>query len=155
MHIRNAKDFYAGLLFVIFGTAAMVFAAGYSIGKAAKMGPGYFPFVLGGVQALLGLFLVVRSLSRKAGEPEGISVRIRPAVLVLSSIVLFGLLLRPLGLLLSTTLLVIGSSMASEEFRAREALLNALVLVVAVLVIFVWFLDYQIPVWPRFLSARP
>jgi hypothetical protein len=155
MHTRNVKDFYAGLLFVAFGAAAMVFAAGYRIGSAAKMGPGYFPFVLGGVQALLGLVLLARSLSRKGPGTERISVSVRPVILVLASIVVFGLLLRPLGLLLCTLLLVMGSSMASREFRPREALVNALVLLGAVLVIFVWFLNYQIPVWPQLLSAQP
>jgi hypothetical protein len=154
MRIRHAKDFYAGLLFVAFGAAAMIFAAGYRIGSAARMGPGYFPFVLGGVQTLLGLVLLARSLSGRS-KGERISIGVRPAVLVLSSIVLFGLLLQPLGLLLCTILLVMGSSMGSREFRAREALLNALVLLGAVLVIFVWFLNYQIPVWPQWLSAKP
>jgi hypothetical protein len=154
MHIRHAKDFYAGLLFVAFGAAAMMFASGYRIGSAARMGPGYFPFVLGGVQVLLGLVLLGRSLSRTPRGTEGISIGVRPVILVLSSIVLFGLFLRPLGLLLCTILLVMGSSMASREFRAREALLNALALTGVVLVIFVWFLNYQIPVWPWFWAAQ-
>jgi hypothetical protein len=70
-------------------------------------------------------------------------------------VVLFGLLLRPLGLLVSTTLLVVVSSMASHEFRWKEALLNAAVLIVVVLLVFVYCLDFQVPIWPSFLAGRP
>jgi uncharacterized membrane protein len=73
---------------------------------------------------------------------------------VLSSIVLFGLLLLPLGLLLSTLLLILISSMASDEFKMKVAILNAFVLLIIVLIIFVYFLKFQIPVLPAFLGGR-
>lgn len=154
MHIRNTKDFYAGLVFFLFGIAAMVLAPCYQIGTAAQMGPGYFPFILGGMLTVLGLVISLRSISRGEGVRKARSFQAKPVVLVLSSVVLFGLLLRPLGLLLSTVVLIIVSSMASYEFKMREAILNALVLLVIVLVIFVYFLKFQIPMWPSFLTGR-
>lgn len=154
LHIRNSKDFFAGLVFLFFGIAAMVFATGYQIGTAARMGPGYFPFLLGGVLFGLGLVTSLRSLSR--GEPtrKRLPLTIKPALFVLSSVTLFGLLLRPLGLLLSTLMLVVVSSMASHEFRIKESILNAFVLLLMVLIIFVYFLNFQIPLWPSFLVGR-
>jgi len=154
MYIRNTKDFYAGLVFIFFGISAMVFAANYLIGTSAKMGPGYFPFVLGGVLTVLGLAISLRSISRGEGARKARSFRAKPMVLVLSSVVLFGLLLRPLGLLFSTVMLIIVSSMASDEFKRKEAILNAFVLLAIVLIIFVYFLKFQIPVWPSFLAGR-
>jgi hypothetical protein len=153
-HIRNTKDFYAGLVYIFFGTAAMAFAPSYQIGTAARMGPGYFPFVLGGMLAMLGLVVLLRSISRKEKGKKGISFRKKQAFLVISSIVLFGLLLRPLGLLLSTLILVLISSMASYEFKMKAAILNAFVLLIIVLIIFVYFLKFQIPIWPSFLAGR-
>ncbi len=140
---------------MLFGAAAFCCAAEYNIGSAAKMGPGYFPFVLGALLAALGVTLLLRSVFWTKGYQEEPAFHLKPLVLVLSSVVLFGLLLRPLGLLVSTTLLVVVSSMASHEFRWKESLLNAAVLIVVVLLIFVYCLDFQVPIWPAFLTGRP
>ena len=81
-------------------------------------------------------------------------MHLKALVLVLSSVILFGLILQPLGLLVATTLLVVVSSLASHEFRWKEALLNAAVLIVVVLVVFVYLLEFQVPVWPAFMAVR-
>jgi len=154
MHIKRTKDFKSGLLFIFFGMASAVFSGTYQIGTAAKMGPGYFPFVLGGLLTMLGLVVSLRSLSRGEETRKARSFRVKPVVLVLSSVVLFGLLLRPLGLIFSTVILIMISSMASDEFKKKEAILNAFVLLAIVLIIFVYFLKFQIPVWPSFLTGR-
>jgi hypothetical protein len=154
MRIRHPKDFCSGVMFMLFGAAAIFFAAGYNIGSAAKMGPGYFPFALGALLAALGVTLLLRSVFWTQGSQAGPAFHLKPLVLVLSAVVLFGLLLRPLGLLVSTTLLVVVSSRASHEFRWQETLLNAAVLIVVVLVVFVYCLDFQVPVWPSFMAVR-
>ena len=154
MAIRNLKDFYAGLVFILFGTAAIVLATYYQIGTAAKMGPGYFPFLLGGVLTIIGIVTSLKSISGRKGTGGKLFFRARPVIFVLSSVVLFGMLLRPLGLLLSTITLVIVSSAGSDEFRKKEALFNAFVLLGIILIVFVYFLKFQIPVWPLFLTGR-
>jgi hypothetical protein len=151
---RNHRDILTGFLFMFFGIGAMVLSVSYRIGTAAKMGPGYFPFVLGGLQVALGLFVLIRSLSTGEEETKKLSFRVKPTLLVLSSVVLFGLFLERLGLLPCTVLLIIGSSMASDEFRMREAILSAGVLIIVVLLVFVFFLKFQIPLWPSFSVAR-
>jgi hypothetical protein len=154
MRIRHPKDFYTGVMYFIFGAVAVFFAEDYKIGTAANMGPGYFPFALGAFLALLGVLIVVRSLLWAKGPPATPVFQLRPLFLVLSSVVLFGLLLQPLGLLVATTVLVVLSSRASHEFRWKEALLNAAALIVVVLVVFVYFLDFQVPIWPSFLAGH-
>ena len=154
MVIRRPKDFYTGVMFLLFGGGAMALATDYQIGTAAKMGPGYFPFVLGALLIGLGIILGIRSLLVTQDPKEGPSFHLKPLALVLSSVVIFSLLLRPLGLLGSTVLLVLLSSMASQEFKLKEALLNGVALVLIVLVVFVYFLDFQVPVWPAFLVGR-
>jgi hypothetical protein len=154
MYIRKTKDFKAGLLFLAFGVAAMVFSTEYRIGTSARMGPGYFPFVLGGVLTLLGLVVSLGSLAKGEGSRKGRSFRVKPVVLVLSSVVLFGLLLQPFGLVIATIVLIMTASMASDEFNKKESLLNTLALLAVVLIVFVYLLQFQIPVLPSFLAGR-
>lgn len=154
MRISHPKDFVTGVMFILFGVAAMGFSTPMRIGTAARMGPGYFPFVLGVALSLLGLVILVQSVLWAKGEQTRPALQVKPVVLVLSSVVVFSQVLPPLGLLLSTVILVVIASMASHEFRWKEALLNAAVLVVIVLAVFVFFLDSQLPVWPAFLIGR-
>lgn len=154
MYIKNSKDFKAGLLFIFFGMSVTFLAQSYSIGTAAKMGPGYFPLLLGLMLTILGIVVCLKSLSKRNGGKRKIPVRIRPVTFVLSSIVLFGLLLYPLGMILSTLFLVTISSIASDEFNIKVAILNAFVLILVILIIFVYFLQFQIPVLPAFLRGR-
>jgi ABC-type xylose transport system permease subunit len=155
MYIRKSKDFFAGLLFVFFGIAAMALAPHYRIGTAAQMGPGYFPFALGGVLTVLGLCIFFNSLSRKRRQEKTPPFRVRPLVFVLASVLLFGIFLERLGLVLATFCLVVLAGMASEEFRIKEALLNAAVLLGVVLLVFIYFLNFQVPIWPSLISGRP
>jgi hypothetical protein len=154
MHIRHPKDFLTGTMFIFFGVAAIVLSTDLTIGNAAKMGPGYFPFVLGGFLAALGVLILLRSVLWATGSHAWPVLHFKPLALVLSSVVFFGLLLRPLGLIGATLVLVIVCSRASHEFRWKEALLNATVLVIVVLVVFVYFLDFQVPVWPSLLAPH-
>ena len=153
MRISQPKDFLTGLMFLFFGAAAMVLSRGLTIGTAAKMGPGYFPFVLGLLLAALGAVLLWRSLLPAKDRESWPSLQLKPLAIVLLSVFLFSQILKPFGLLLSTALLVVMVSKASHEFRWREALANAAVLVVIVLAVFVYFLKFQIPVWPAFTAG--
>lgn len=154
MRIRHPKDFLTGGMFVFFGAAAMVSSSGMTIGSAAKMGPGYFPLVLGGFLVVLGVVILARGVLWARGSHAWPALQIKPVAIILFSVVLFSQILEPLGLLLSTAGLVVLASRASHEFRWKEALLNAAALVGIVLVVFVYFLDFQLPVWPSFLSGR-
>lgn len=154
MHIKKTKDFKAGLLFMFFGVAAMGISATYRIGTAARMGPGYFPFALGGVLTVLGLVVSLGSLARGQEKRETRPFRAKPLVLVISSVTLFGLALQPLGLVFSTLMLVLVASTASDEFKKKEAIPSAFVLLAIVLIVFVYLLDFQIPVLPAFVAGR-
>jgi len=153
MHIRRSKDFFTGIMFLLFGAAAMFISTKYTIGASANMGPGYFPFLLGLLLAILGTVLVVTSTVLTNESQDSPSWQLKPLALILSSVVLFSLILRPVGLLLSTVVLVVMASMASHEFRWKEALLNAAVLVGIVFMVFVYFLEFNIQIWPWFLAG--
>lgn len=154
MSIKNTKDFWAGGIFVFFGIAAMVLATNYQIGTAARMGPGYFPFALGGVMTALGLIISVKSLAPRASAERIAPIHFRPVFFALLGVVLFGSLLLSFGLVFSTITLVMLSSLASHEFKLRDAMINSVVLLIISLALFVYFLRIQAPAWPVFLVGR-
>ena len=75
MRIKDYKDFYAGVLFLVFGGLAMWLSTTYNMGTAARMGPGYFPFWLGGSLAFLGAIVLIKSLGTHDGKSEKASTK--------------------------------------------------------------------------------
>ena len=153
MRIRSQKDFASGLMFILVGLAFSWTARGYSMGTAAKMGPGYFPFLLGMVLAVLGALVLIGSMSSKGEEDHLARWDLKILLWILGSVVLFGLLLKPLGMVLSVFVLVLVSSMASHEFSWKGALLNGVVLVLISVGAFVYGINLQMPVWPAFITG--
>jgi putative tricarboxylic transport membrane protein len=147
--VRGPKDFWAGVLFVLIGAATVGIAFNYSMGTAARMGPGYFPRALGSLLMFLGALSILRSF-RLQGAPIG-DWRLRPIVVILGSVVLFGLMLPYAGLALSTIFLVIASSFASHEVRPLEACASSVMMAILCVGIFAYVLSIQVPVWPTFL----
>lgn len=152
MRVRRQTDLLSGLMFIVVGLGFSLIARGYSMGTAAKMGPGYFPFWLGIVLALLGAVVAIGSTSAKGEEDRMARWDFKTMLWVLGSVVVFGLVLKPLGMVLSVLVLVILSSMASHEFSWKGAVLNAIVLVIISTVAFVYGINLQMPVWPAFLT---
>jgi len=152
VRIKNQKDFWAGAMFLAFGSFFVGFGTQYALGTGANMGPGYFPTAVGSVLGLLGLALTMTSLSAKAMEERIAKFSWPTLLLIIGPVVLFGLMLQPLGLILSLVMLVITSSYASHEFAWRPTLLNAVVLTVLCIVVFVWALKLQFPLWPAFIG---
>jgi hypothetical protein len=144
--IRNPKDFWAGVLFVAVGVAAIVIASNYPLGTAARMGPGYFPRMLGLLLVALGALLALRG-TRTAGAPLS-RLQWRPTVIVLGSVVLFGAIVNRAGLVLSTVLLIVLASAASREFRPRESLVAGIFLATLAVGVFVIGLQLLLPIWP-------
>lgn len=150
--IRHPRDFGAGLLFGAFGGAAIYLSGDYPLGTAARMGPGYFPRVLGILLLAFGAILVLRSL-KLAGAPLAMR-NWKPLVIVLGSVLVFGLAAPRLGLALSTMLLILISSTADREFRWKEAVVSSVVLAACTIAVFIWGLGLQLPVWPVLLAGR-
>jgi hypothetical protein len=151
LRIKNFKDFYTGVLFVLFGVGFAWGATLYNLGTAAKMGPGYFPFILGGLLTLLGVIIFARSLVSASDDSRVGSFAVKASVLMFGSIAAFALLLRTAGLVVSIFAIILISSLASSESRFKETLISAIVLCAASLAMFVYGLNLQIPVWPIFI----
>ncbi len=149
--IGQSKDFWSGVIFLAVGIGFVHFGRAYSMGTAVHMGPAYFPTMLGGLLALIGFIAIVRALIRP-GPTVG-RIAYGKLALVTVSNVLFALLLRPLGLLASLTLLVVMSAYASKRFRWPVALGLAAGLAAGSAIIFVWLLGLPIPIVGTWLGG--
>ncbi|MBP6900891.1 MAG: tripartite tricarboxylate transporter TctB family protein [Burkholderiaceae bacterium] len=156
MKIKSQKDFWSGLMFIVVGLAFAWGATNYSFGSSARPGPGYFPFGLGLLLAVLGAAVLFGALTVETddGDPVG-SIGWKPLIVITFSVVVFGLLLPRLGMVISLPILVIMSAWAGDEFHWKEAVLNATLLTGGSWLIFIKGLNLTIPLWPTILAAAP
>jgi hypothetical protein len=140
----------SGLMFIAIGAFFAILARSYQMGTPAKMGSGYFPFWLGVLLGLLGLFVLLGSLKSTAPE-SGIGKWDWKSVLwVTVSVLIFAISLPYAGLVVSLVVLIFVSAMASHEFHWKGTLVSAVLLNVIAYFAFVWGLKLQFPVWPTF-----
>lgn len=146
MQIRAPKDFWSGIMFLAFAATALVAARGYSLGNAGKMGPGYFPAMLGYALALVGLILVGRSFV----VPGEAIVRIHPVPLttIALGVVLFGLLVEPLGLVIALMVATLMASLAGGQRRPLEIAALCVAMAVFSVGLFVLALRLPLQIWP-------
>ncbi|MCZ8075929.1 MAG: tripartite tricarboxylate transporter TctB family protein [Paucibacter sp.] len=149
MKIKSQRDFWSGLMFVLVGVVFAWASTEYNFGSSARPGPGYFPFGLGVLLALLGGLVLFKALTLESegGDPIG-PVAWRPLLVITAAIVLFGLALPRLGLALTLPLVIVLASAAGDEFSWKDALLSTVILTVGSWIIFVCGLKLVIPVWP-------
>ncbi|MDB5511411.1 MAG: rane protein [Enterovirga sp.] len=147
MRIKSPKDLGAGFLFLVLGGGFAALAPGYSLGTPARIGPGFFPFLLGLILAGLGLVILARAVAVN-GEPLP-ATDVRPLGKLLLAMCLFGVLLRPLGLVGSIVVLVLVGGWAGRDFRLKEAVLLAAGLAIASAILFVQGLGVPLPLWPK------
>jgi len=163
MQIKSKKNFASGLLFASVGAAFALGATGYNVGSAARMGPGYFPLMIGVLLTLLGLVVVAGSLtSRRVGDGDPIGrIAWKPLGFVIGANVLFGILLAgigsiglpAMGLVIAIYALVIVACMAGADFRMKLAVMLATVLAIGSYLTFIVGLKLQFQVWPTFISG--
>jgi hypothetical protein len=166
MKIGHQKNFWGGVLFIVIGGAFALIAkglrlgdnvllAGYAMGTPARMGPGFFPFYLGVMLAALGIAIAITGLKPHANDPGQVEhFHWKPILYVLGSVVIFGLLLKPVGMLIAGLVLVVGASLGSEEFGLKRSLILGVALTVFCAFVFVGGLKLPIPLCPDVESLQ-
>lgn len=152
MRIRNEKDFWSGVLFIAAGLFFALFAQNYEMGTPQRMGPAFFPTMLGGLLAVLGVVVAFQGLTVASDDGKVEKFHFGPLAAVLGAVVVFGLLLRPAGLLVALAALMGIASLGSHEMKLKELIPLAVGLALLVLAVFIWGLGLTIPVLPAFLS---
>ena len=161
MNIKSQKDFFSGLMFMAVGMAFAIGAYSYSMGDGARMGPGYFPRMLGVLLAAIGGFIMFKALTvaTSTGDKLG-KWAWKPMACILGANLTFGIFLGGLpsiklpamGLIAGIYALTFIASLASERFRVKEVFLLATFLAVLSYLAFIVLLKLQFPVWPAFLA---
>lgn len=152
MRSRNPRDLWAGLIYLALGVTVVWIGRGYAQGTSARMGPGYFPTVLGVLLAFLGALSIARAFVRP-GEPIS-AIAWRPLLLILGATVVFGLLLPGGGLLLALPALIVVSALASRYSRVDAGSIAALIgIVVFCYLVFVKGLGVPMPLLGSWFST--
>jgi putative tricarboxylic transport membrane protein len=147
MRIRSPRDFWAGLLFIGIAALFIALAARYRFGEAHRMGPGYFPILVGALLAVLGTIVAARALVFDGPALEGFHAR--PLLVTLVAIALFGLTLDKLGLAAAIAVLVMVSAYADREVNLMRSAALAVLLTAFSIAAFVWLLGLPLQVWPE------
>ena len=162
MNIKSQKDFFSGLMFMTVGVAFAWGASDYTIGNGARMGPGYFPLVLGVLLALLGAIITFKALVVETVDGEKIgSIAWKPLFFIIAANLVFGACLGglpsiglpPMGLIVGIFALTFIASNAGEEFKFKEVTILAIILAVMSYAAFILLLKLQFPVWPAFIKS--
>lgn len=151
MRIKSEKEFWSGVMFIVFGAAFAGLAQSYDMGTAQRMGPAFFPTILGGLLAVLGVVIAMQGLAAETLDGKLEKFHLGPIAWVLGAVIAFGLLLRPAGLVVALVALIGISSLGSHEFKARDTVLLAIGLCLLVLAVFIYGLGLTIPVLPVFM----
>jgi predicted outer membrane lipoprotein len=162
LKIKSQKDFVAGLMFTAVGIAFAWGATNYTVGNGARMGPGYFPLMLGILLAALGAIITFTALVVETEDGDRIGrLAWKPLGFIIGSNILFGILLAGLpklgvpafGLIVAIYGLTFVAALAGDEFKAKEVAILATVLAIGSYLAFVVLLKLQFPVWPSFITG--
>ncbi|MSQ60857.1 MAG: tripartite tricarboxylate transporter TctB family protein [Betaproteobacteria bacterium] len=144
--IKNPKDFYSGLLFMAFGLAAVVIGRNYPMGSAVRMGPGYFPTILGWILIVMGGIMAIRGVITR-GEPLG-GVAVKAMVLVLGAVSFFAGAVDAWGLVVSVSAVVLISSLGNRGFKPVELAGLLLAMLALSVGLFGYGLHLPFKIWP-------
>ncbi|MDP3709042.1 MAG: tripartite tricarboxylate transporter TctB family protein [Polaromonas sp.] len=162
MNIKSQKDFFSGLMFMGVGVAFAWGATTYNVGSGARMGPGYFPLMLGILMAILGGIITFKSLvvETMGGDKIG-KWAWKPLFFIIMANLVFGVLLAGLpfiklpafGMIIAIYALTFIASMAEDGWKFKSTFILATVLAVGSYLAFVLALKLQFPVWPEFITG--
>ena len=146
MPVRAPKDFWAGAFFLIFGGFFAIYSLAYRVGDMHRLGPGMFPLLVGLALATISVVLIVKSLMTDGGGVPRFAFR--SSGISLFAVVLFGLLIKPAGLVISTFVLVALSAFAQSGSHLSSTLALGAAIAAFCAVLFVGVIGLPIPVWP-------
>jgi hypothetical protein len=140
---RNNRDFFAGLLYILIGTLGIIIARDYPFGSALRMGPGYFPTVLGGMMIAFGVAVLMMGVKNNEKMKPHWSFR---ALIVLPlATVVFGVMMEEAGFIPALLVLIPLSAAAGKEFKVVEITLLTIGITILSTLVFIKGLGLPYP----------
>ena len=140
----------AGLPLLAFGAAVFAASWSYEIGELRRMGPGYFPMLLGAALCVFAVLIVLQDArarlaggseaDRPASPPGHLRHLGRSAILPLAAILLFAVLLETAGLFPAVVASVAAAGFAERSNKLLTVLAIAVATAIFVSVVFVYAL---------------
>ena len=137
--IKSPENFWSGLMFIGIGVLAIVLSRDYPMGSASRMGPGYFPTILGFILTILGAIIAATSIKVEGKGLEPFAWR--PMILVSAAFAFFGWAIDRVGLIPALFALIVVSAVSGREFKWGEVLIMSVALITASWAVFVWGLE--------------
>ena len=142
----DIRDLVAGILMISVGLFVALYASQhYQVGSAARMGPGFFPTMLGAILAALGVVIALLSLRKTVHALQPPPFTLRPFLAVIAAVALFAVLITRIGLIPTTVLVVMVTASGSDSFQLRRALILGVSLSVIAWLIFSLGLQMTLP----------
>jgi len=143
LELRKNKDFWAGIMLIGIGVAAIFISRDYRFGTALRMGPGFFPTILGGILIAFGVCIMAAGL--RSGEKIQGTLSLRALIMLPLSLVLFGVLMELAGFIPALIVLIFVSAASGREFKIVEVLLLTVFMTMASSALFIWGLGMPYP----------
>jgi len=146
----RSKELWSGVLFLAIGFVVVGVALQYPTGTPSRMGPGFFPLVLGGILTALGVIFLMRAGVRPGNLLSGWNPI--ALVCVLGSVALFAALLEPFGLAITAFLSIAIACAAGHDFKWGQVIALGIGLALLVVVLFAMLLKLQVGIGPSLWS---
>lgn len=144
--VPGEVDLAAGLFLLVCAGLAWWFGQSLKVGTAFRMGPGFVPQLLWWTLGAFGALLVALGLLHRGPKLE--RWRVKPIVLILGAIVVFGLTIERGGLVVASSLAIFLSSLAAPQPRVRQALMLAATLTLFACLLFPIALQLPLRLFP-------
>ena len=143
---RDIPDLAGGVILAAIGLLVTVYSlTHYEIGSLRRMGPGFFPALLGGVLAVLGGMIALPALGRRG---RSVHIAWKECLAVLAAILVFAAGFDRLGLVIATLASVLIATLATPDRRIGWRIALALAVTVLSVAVFSVGLKMTVPLWP-------
>ena len=141
---RTNKDLWAGIHYIAVGALGMWMAKDYPFGSALRMGPGYFPSVLGGIMIAMGIYVLALGLRKDHEKIQG-NLSLRALIILPVAMVVFGILMEEAGFIPAMAALIPISAAAGRDFKWVEVVLLTIGLTILCTAGFIYGLGLPYP----------
>ena len=145
LRVKSPQDLGSAIVIILIGAAGVYFGSELTMGTAGRMGPGYFPRLLSWLIIAVGLFIGLKSLV--VDGPPIQPPQLRPILFCLAAIILFGYMMKYVGLFLTGITMILVAAHARRNVNLIETLIFGVAMTLGTILIFVYGLGQPLPAW--------